>query len=426
MINSSSANAVAQNIMAGQYNSVLDTGSINAYVAPATFYSDVSSIIFGGSPLNVFIANTNSGASTLTYSNMATLPIQLTSGAALSGGELVANGWAQLILNNAGSAWQLINPVTTPGITSAGITSGQILVATSGSSAASSSALSFDSSNANFQSGAINTFAGPNIFYSVIHGFSNSIINTGLYCSILGGNNNQLDAGNGNATVIVGGDHNSGGGLASAIVCGSNQVLNDPIRAIITHGHACSIQGDYSIAGGETCVANGSYSFAMGFHAQTNNNGSFVWADNSSASTFQDTSTNQFLVRAAGGFYFNIATSTTAARIDSSGNLINLLGTADQSYSLQAPSTGFSITIGAGVKTLLLNPSGSLLAGTIIMPAAPVDGQEIRVSSTQTITTLTVSPNSGQTISNAPVTITAGTGFAYIYNLSGTNWYRLY
>ncbi len=93
--------------------------------------------------------------------------------------------------------------------------------------------------------------------------------------------------------------------------------------------------------------------------------------------------------------------------------------------SYQTPTTGFTITIASGIAFLNLNPAGSLLAGTINMPAVPVDGQVIEIASTQTITTLTVSGN-GSTILNAPTTITAGTGFSYRYRATGTTWYRRY
>jgi hypothetical protein len=102
---------------------------------------------------------------------------------------------------------------------------------------------------------------------------------------------------------------------------------------------------------------------------------------------------------------------------------------ADTSYSYQTPSTGFTITIGDAVQTLILDPSGALLAGTITMPANPVDGHLVRITSTQNITTLTVSPNSGQSIKNAPtgftVSLTGDQGYEFIYRVTNTTWYRL-
>jgi hypothetical protein len=111
---------------------------------------------------------------------------------------------------------------------------------------------------------------------------------------------------------------------------------------------------------------------------------------------------------------------------DPNHNFINLFARADQSKSVQVPTTGFTITIANNTSTLILNPAGTLATGTITMPATPIDGQEVQITSSQTITALTVSPNASQTISNAPTTMTAGLGNKFIYHLAGTNWYRLY
>lgn len=108
---------------------------------------------------------------------------------------------------------------------------------------------------------------------------------------------------------------------------------------------------------------------------------------------------------------------------------INYTTIGNSNVSFQVPITGFSITIAAGVSTLMLDPAGTLATGTIIMPAAPADGLIINIGATQTITALTVSANSGQSIKNAPTTLTVSLigaqGYQYIYRLSNTTWYRL-
>lgn len=133
------------------------------------------------------------------------------------------------------------------------------------------------------------------------------------------------------------------------------------------------------------------------------------------------------------GFYrpatnvVGVATATTlCSEWDANGNYITLKGRGDQSYSRQVPSTGFTITIANNTRTLLLIPAGTLATGTITMPATPFDGQEVRFSTSQTITSLTVSPNTSQSILNAPTTATPGQGFAWLYNLANTQWIRLY
>lgn len=92
-------------------------------------------------------------------------------------------------------------------------------------------------------------------------------------------------------------------------------------------------------------------------------------------------------------------------------------------YIYQAPATGFSYTITAPIT--IFAPSGTLATGTIIMPSSPTDGMCVRFSSSQIITALTVSANTGQSIVNALTAFTAG-GFAeYIYKSSNTTWYRI-
>lgn len=92
-------------------------------------------------------------------------------------------------------------------------------------------------------------------------------------------------------------------------------------------------------------------------------------------------------------------------------------------YSKQVPTTGFSITIGANVSALILDPAGTLATGTVTMPAAPIDGQFVTLSSTQIITALTFSANAGQSIKNAPTTLAAGARVEYVYVLANTTWY---
>ena len=95
-----------------------------------------------------------------------------------------------------------------------------------------------------------------------------------------------------------------------------------------------------------------------------------------------------------------------------------------QSYDYQVLTTGFTYTFAAGTQVLVMNPAGTLATGTITMPASPADGMTIRFSSSQIITALTVSANTGQSIVSAVTTLAAGGGAAYIYRLANTTWYR--
>lgn len=91
-------------------------------------------------------------------------------------------------------------------------------------------------------------------------------------------------------------------------------------------------------------------------------------------------------------------------------------------------ATGFSVTItpvatGGGVY-LLLTPVAGYAAGTIVMPASPVDMQEVLCTCTQSVTTLTVSGN-GYTINGAPATLAANGFFRMRFDGVLKTWNRV-
>ena len=96
-----------------------------------------------------------------------------------------------------------------------------------------------------------------------------------------------------------------------------------------------------------------------------------------------------------------------------------------------APSaTGFSVTIaplstGASM-LLLLTPAAGYAAGTIVLPALAscVHGQEVQVTCTQAVATLTVSGN-GATVNGAPAALTANGFFRLRFDGVFGGWYRL-
>ena len=97
-----------------------------------------------------------------------------------------------------------------------------------------------------------------------------------------------------------------------------------------------------------------------------------------------------------------------------------------QQYDFQTPTTGFSYTFAAGTQVLVMNPAGTLATGTITMPSSPADGMTITFSSTEQITALTLSGNTGQTIGGTQVTLLpANSAVQFIYRLSTTTWYRI-
>jgi hypothetical protein len=101
----------------------------------------------------------------------------------------------------------------------------------------------------------------------------------------------------------------------------------------------------------------------------------------------------------------------------------------DKLTQYSSPSaTGFSVQVNNASNSvfLLLTPTGTLAAGTLVLPlqANCVDRQEILVHSTQTVTTLTINGN-GSSLSGAPSTITAGGFFSLRFDNVNKVWYRV-
>ncbi len=98
-------------------------------------------------------------------------------------------------------------------------------------------------------------------------------------------------------------------------------------------------------------------------------------------------------------------------------------------YQFETPLTGASITVANTTGSLVLAPAGTIATLTVTMPSAPMDGQRLNISSSNTVTALTLTPGAGQTISNTPTAITISTtaayGYTFIYRAANTNWYRL-
>jgi len=110
-----------------------------------------------------------------------------------------------------------------------------------------------------------------------------------------------------------------------------------------------------------------------------------------------------------------------------------LLGPSIPYYqTLVSSSASNSITVSSGIASLVIDASAALSPTTVQMPAAPFDQQVLRLTADQTIATLIISPNTGQTIqTKALVTAltpsTTGTyGYAFVYRASNLTWYRLY
>jgi len=99
-------------------------------------------------------------------------------------------------------------------------------------------------------------------------------------------------------------------------------------------------------------------------------------------------------------------------------------------YSYQVPLTAFSITVPVYVAELYLNPAGTLATGTLTLMAAPSDGQRFCLEDSQTQTAITISANTGQTLTSGtyclatPTALVANTRYCWRYFGSQAAWVR--
>lgn len=95
-------------------------------------------------------------------------------------------------------------------------------------------------------------------------------------------------------------------------------------------------------------------------------------------------------------------------------------------YSVQTQTAADMVSVSDGVSVVAFTGSTAGTA-TITTPANPVDGQRLRIFSVAGITTLTLTANTGQTVSSSglPASLSANTFCEYIYKSSNATWYRI-
>ena len=108
----------------------------------------------------------------------------------------------------------------------------------------------------------------------------------------------------------------------------------------------------------------------------------------------------------------------------STGNVGPTGPVAIETSDYQTPSTGDTVNISA--ENTVIDPAGPLDSLTINLPSPSYDGQMIRASVTQTITTLSITASSGSIGPAQPTTISPGQGISWIYIWSQMTWYRMY
>lgn len=89
-------------------------------------------------------------------------------------------------------------------------------------------------------------------------------------------------------------------------------------------------------------------------------------------------------------------------------------------------ATGFSVTVApptsGGSVWLLITPTAGFAAGALVLPTTATHGQEVLVSCTQSVATLTVS---GGTVNGAPSALSANGFFRLRYDGVLASWFRI-
>jgi len=88
-------------------------------------------------------------------------------------------------------------------------------------------------------------------------------------------------------------------------------------------------------------------------------------------------------------------------------------------------ATGFTINLTSTPNLwLIITPLAGYAAGTLVLPASPVNAQQFTVSCTQSVGTLTVNGN-GKTVNGAPASLSANGTFTMRYDGVMGSWYLI-
>lgn len=128
----------------------------------------------------------------------------------------------------------------------------------------------------------------------------------------------------------------------------------------------------------------------------------------------------------ASGTKLAVKTGSTTSDFEVNGE--SKLKSLVQGYQYATPTVGSTTTANGTTSAIILDPAGTIATATLVLPTSPHDGFILEiVPGTNTITTLTISPGGGDSITGAITTLVTGAaGAGYIYRSTNTRWYRQY
>jgi len=94
------------------------------------------------------------------------------------------------------------------------------------------------------------------------------------------------------------------------------------------------------------------------------------------------------------------------------------------SYVYNVPVTAFALTFANNQDWFILNPAGTLATGAVTFAPNPSDAQRECVVSSQIVTAMTFTANTGQTVVGAPTALAVGTAVCFTYVQSLATWFK--
>ena len=115
----------------------------------------------------------------------------------------------------------------------------------------------------------------------------------------------------------------------------------------------------------------------------------------------------------------SLAGSGSRMVVASSTGVLSATATAIGNLGYVAPTTGTGINLGKN-GTTIINPAGALAALDLVLPSSPADGDFVRYTLTESVSSLTYS---GGTIVKPPTIITGRTEISHAYRAATASWY---
>jgi hypothetical protein len=228
--------------------------------------------------------------------------------------------------------------------------------------------------------GSNNVTASPT---SLVLGHGHTMHN-GAYASVWGGKGHTLTSSTTPAlspyySTLIGGTENKiWGAQNSVILCGSmNLISNASNHATLLGGYSNRVLANSgTVVGGRYNEASGTNAFAAGYYARAQHNGSFVWADYSSASQVNSSNDNEMVIRAAGGIRMDseLGTNTLSSKKSryADNNLV-AWGRVAKNGGLSTEHFGvFSVT-NTAQGTYVVNLDTAMLSAFHLIPMAIVE-----------------------------------------------------